>query len=418
MKIRSCALVLLAACHHAPSPASDAGTGLGTVGPVRLSVGNGTACAVLGDGEVACWGSNLYGQLGLASGPDVETHLPSRVSGVSGAVSVGTRAFVSCALAQGGRVQCWGSNQHGALGNGSTTPSSTAQTVVDASGQPLVGIRSLGVGEEHACALDGTGAAWCWGANRWGQLGDGTTNDRTSATRVASPSGVQFSQVSAGLEHTCAVTGDGGAYCWGANNYGQLNHGADGGTPFLSAPAGLSPTLIPGLEPLQQLSAGDRHTCAVGSSGDVTCWGDNARSQAGAPVTSLIPPVPLAGVSSVSSGGRHTCALTVTGQVLCWGSNLDGQLGSKAPMVPGVPPTASPGLTSRAAADMGFSGAIEVAAGTSTTCIQLGDGGVQCWGDNKSGEAGNGLNRGSGMAPRTSRPAWRVDPASPVTVPL
>ena len=185
------------------------------------------------------------------------------------------------------------------------------------------GVQSIAAGGGHTCALTAAGGVVCWGWNKYGQLGDGSTTDQTSPVPVVGlSSGVRA--IAAGYGHTCALNADGHVSCWGANPRGQLG---DGTTQNNSSPA-----TVAGLTAVAQaLSAGGAHTCAVLSGGDVSCWGNNADGQLGdgtnAKRTGPIAVTGLTSVQSVAAGAAHTCAVTGTGAVLCWGSNEYGQVG-------------------------------------------------------------------------------------------
>ncbi len=184
--------------------------------------------------------------------------------------------------------------------------------------------RQVTAGNYHTCAVTTSGGAQCWGANYWGQLGDGTTTAKPWPTDVAGLSnGVQM--ISASHEHTCAITATGGVKCWGANYDGQLGDGTLSSRTTPTDVVGLSSGVL-------AVSAGNYHTCALTVSGGVKCWGANDRGQLGDGTwnasTTPVDVVSLtSGVQALSAGGYHTCALTLAGSVKCWGLNSAGQLG-------------------------------------------------------------------------------------------
>src|SRR5437867_3306484 len=183
----------------------------------------------------------------------------------------------------------------------------------------------------HTCGLTiVTGAAYCWGANGSGQLGDGTMMNRSRPVLVQAPPGVSFAAVTGGAAHTCGLTTglSAAAYCWGGNGSGQLGDGTmtSRSSPVLvQAPGGVS---------FAAVGAGGAHTCGVTAAGTAYCWGGNGVGElgGGTNTTSRLTPVLVqapAGVSfaAVTAGAVHTCGVTAAGTAFCWGRNVEGQLG-------------------------------------------------------------------------------------------
>jgi len=281
------------------------------------------ACAiVLPARGVRCWGDNTSGQLG--NGTITSSRTATGVTGLTaGVLAVGAGFGHTCALLTGGGISCWGYNAQGQLGDGTTY-----QRLIPG---PVSGITSgaaaLSAGGNHTCAiLGGAAGVSCWGYNDEGQLGDNSTTRRTSPVPVSWPGGGAAAAVAAGGGHTCAIASGGGALCWGDNGYGQLGDG--------TTARRLTPVAVAGLaEGVRALAAGFDHTCALLSGGGVSCWGFNGNGQLGDGTTtnSLTPrsvPGAAAGVAAVSSGSNHTCALLSTGEVTCWGDGGYGQLGA------------------------------------------------------------------------------------------
>jgi alpha-tubulin suppressor-like RCC1 family protein len=242
-------------------------TGLSGV-VTATSAGGFHTCALTQAGAVQCWGFNGFGQLG--NGTTTSSSTPVNVSGLSSGVSaIRAGANHTCALTLAGAVKCWGDNSFGQLGNGTTNPASTPVDVAGLSS----GISAISAGGSHTCALLPGGRLECWGSNSFGQLGDGTTTNRKSPVDVKQlSSGV--SAVSAGSRHTCARMQTGGAMCWGYNFYGQLG---DGTTSTHLVPVNVS-VLSVGLASIQ---VGNLYTCALLLTGGVRCWGNNDFGQLG-----------------------------------------------------------------------------------------------------------------------------------------
>jgi len=230
---------------------------------------------------------------------------------------------------------------------------------------------ALTAGPAFTCALLNDGTIRCWGANGSGQLGDGSTLDRHAPVAVALPPAAVASSLSAGTAHACAVMGGGAVSCWGANDQGQST-GA-----FSSGPV-YPPAATPVTSGATAVAAGAAHTCALLSSGAVTCWGSNALGQLGPG-----PGAPIAsGANALTAGASHTCAL-LGGAVTCWGDNASGQLGdgTTAPRAGTFTPIPS--------------GIAWVAAAAGQTCAARAlatnnpiDDVVRCWGDSLGGAFG------------------------------
>jgi len=185
-------------------------------------------------------------------------------------------------------------------------------------------------GNAHTCALTTTGQAYCWGINQYGQLGNNSTTGSRIPVAVQMPAGVSFQYIASGNAHTCALTTTGQAYCWGQGGSGQLgnNSATNSSTPVaVQMPAGVS---------FQSIAAGIIHTCALTTEGKAYCWGqggsgrlgNNSATNSSTPVAVQMP----AGVSfqSITANGSHTCALTAGGKAYCWGYGSSGQLGNNS----------------------------------------------------------------------------------------
>lgn len=287
-----------------------------TANVTRVAAGYHHTCASLTSLLVKCWGRNDLGQLG--DGTTTTRLTPVAVQGLTGIVSIAAGETHTCALHTTGRVKCWGNNGVGQLGNGTITNSATPVLV-----SGLSNAVAIELGNFHSCALTATGGVKCWGSNYKGQLGDGTTTDRLTPVNVVGlTSGV--SAVSGGVQHTCAVTNAGGLKCWGDNYYGQLG---DGTTISRS-----TPFEVVGLTSgVHAVTAGFEHSCAV-LSGAVKCWGHNDFGQIGDNTTiDRLTPATVSNlpIQAVAIGGhwRHTCVLSADHRARCWGANPYGQLG-------------------------------------------------------------------------------------------
>jgi alpha-tubulin suppressor-like RCC1 family protein/serine/threonine protein kinase len=259
-----------------------------------------------------------------------------------------------------------------------TTPKNVAASPTDSSmwgGPPPLKLKvSIAAGGSHSCLVSADGKASCWGNNDHGQLG-------ISAEHAAAPAALgvaaQFVAITAGASHTCAISRDGAAWCWGADDRGQS------GGPSLRPK--LAPTRVADAHVFWAITAGDAHTCALDAYGVPWCWGSNDRGQLGEPsITGTAAPV-LVGkgairFASIAAGSNFTCGLTASGRVSCWGENGGGQLGDGSNFDRSLPAA----VTSVAFA--------AIAAGSNHTCGITADGDAYCWGRNGFGQLGDGGN--------------------------
>lgn len=223
----------------------------------------------------------------------------------------------SCATLTDGTVQCWGLNGNGQLGDGTTTDRSTP---VQVSG--ITTATQVSFGTVHACATLTDGTIECWGENGYGRLGDGTTTDRSTPVQVFGITTATHVSVSDD-RHSCALLTDGTVQCWGHNSRGQLG---DGTTTDSSTPVQVS-----GITTAAQVSSGDSHSCAALQDGTVQCWGYNPYGQLGdGTTTTRSTPVQVSGITTatqVSASHQHSCATLQDGTVQCWGRGANGRLG-------------------------------------------------------------------------------------------
>ncbi len=352
-------------------------------GVSSVAAGSGHTCAVLLDGRVQCWGGNSQGELGngtYSGFPTFGMPTPVSVSGISTAIAVAAGGQYTCALLSNGTVECWGYNGYGQLGNGTVGGNSSLPVAVSGV-STAIAVAAGGWG--HSCALLWNGTVQCWGKNIYGELGDGTTTDSPVPVFVNGISAAKA--ITSGWDHTCALMSNGTVQCWGANGNGQLGNGTTDGSS--------TPVAVSGIFSAVAIEAGGQHTCAVLSDGTVRCWGGGFLGQLGTGATadSLVP-VGVSGIStavSVAADFYHTCAVLSDSTVRCWGWNGSGQLGSGNTTIgPFVPVTVN-GLTSATA----------VSAGTSHTCARISDGSVKCWGANSNGALGTGTTSGNSATP-------------------
>jgi alpha-tubulin suppressor-like RCC1 family protein len=353
-----------------------------------ISPGGGFTCGIVRGGGAYCWGSGIRGQLGV--GTDLNhSPVPLPVVGGGAFQDVSASRLHACALDAGGAAFCWGLNGSGQLGDGSNAPS--------LSPVPVTGdlrFASVTAGSFHTCALTTAGEAYCWGENRFGQLGTGDTLATTIPVPVTG--GLRFQALSAGGSHTCGLTAGGAAYCWGDNHHGEMG---DGGAPTSTTPRPVSGALTfsalsAGRPPAASSNFAGGHTCALTGNGRAYCWGFNNEGQLGDGSENDSPmPVPVATGStfrSISAGSLYTCGVTTEESALCWGANDAGQLGSGLVNTSSSLPVPVIGRLRFETVSAGSASKGVLPAGRPHTCGLTSVGTAFCWGRNDSGQLGSG----------------------------
>jgi alpha-tubulin suppressor-like RCC1 family protein len=339
-----------------------------------IAAGYSHTCALTSAGGVECWGDNSHGQLG--DGTIADRHVPVAASGLaSGVQAIAAGEALTCALTKVGGVMCWGENDFGELGDGTTTRRLTPVAVSGLVG----GVRAIAAGEALGCALTSAGGVECWGHNRYGELGDGTTTDHHAPVDVSGLTS-DVTAIAVGYLHGCALTREGAVKCWGYNRYGQLGDGTRINRRTPVDVSGLSSDVT-------AITAGGGHSCALTNVGGVKCWGSNFFGELGDGTTTRRPmPVDVSGLSSgvtaIAAGGEaHGCALTSAGGAKCWGYNGYGQLGDLTTTDRDTPVDVS-----------GLAAGVETitTGGYGHACALTSAGEVKCWGRNSSGQLGDG----------------------------
>ncbi|RIJ71373.1 hypothetical protein D1871_14330 [Nakamurella silvestris] len=315
---------------------SVGGTALDGKEVSKVSAGYSSSCAVA-EGSLYCWGANGNGQLGIGSNTS-KSQIPVQVGGpftnkFVTDVSVGSNS--ACAVADGD-AYCWGSNDHGQLGDGTFTDRNSPVPVVANGALSGRKVSAVSTNSFHACAI-ARGAAFCWGENANGELGNsgfdpGNHNFPVPVFSAGLLNGVTINSIATGYDHTC-VTGAGHAYCWGKNDNGQLGTGDNLNT---INPRSVSSTGVMAGKSVFALAAGGNSTCAiagVAATRSAYCWGDNSGGQVGDnTLTDRNSPVKVTLVGTATAitvdelGG---CSI-VDGTAYCWGKNDNGRLGNNS----------------------------------------------------------------------------------------
>ena len=289
-----------------------------TTGVVAVAAGGAHSLALLANGTVMAWGSNVAGQLGDRSTVDRAT--PVAVAGLTGVTAIAAGDAHSLALLSNGTVMAWGSNDFGQLGDGTTTDRLHPVAVGG-----LATVTAIAAGGNHSLALRSNGTIAAWGEDDAGQLGTGSMDSSPHPT-AASVSGVSTATaIAAGASHSLALFASGTVKAWGSDSHGQLG---DGGSTNSGTPVGVSGIA----SQVTAIAAGAAHSLAV-AGGAVVAWGSNGNGQLGNNTTTdASTPVTVSGVNgtptSVAAGGAHSLALTSAGAVFSWGSGRFGQLGT------------------------------------------------------------------------------------------
>jgi alpha-tubulin suppressor-like RCC1 family protein len=305
----------------------------------------------------------------------------------------------------------WGDNSYGQLGDGSTTSSSVPVRVTLPGG---VTPRAVSEGYRTSLAVGSDGGVYAWGDNQFGQLGDGSTTEESTPVRVSLPGGVRAIAVSEGFDTSLALGSNGTVYAWGDNTSGQLGDGTAtgpgtcGNSPCSTTPVAVS--LPRGVRATAVSEGGLDTSFALGSDGRVYAWGDNRDGQLGDGTTtgpqtcgnSPCSTTPVAvslprhvRAAAVSAGGATTLALTWNGRVYAWGDNSSGQLGNGSTTEESTPVLVSLPSGVRATA---------VSAGGATSLARTWYGRVYAWGDNSSGQLGDGSTTDSSTPVLVSLP--------------
>jgi hypothetical protein len=302
----------------------------------------------VGDGDVA----GKFSPTPVAGSIKFKAIYPSRISNIP---------THNCGVSVDNFIYCWGAN---ALVDTSGRTANLAKTPTKLDSD--LSWAQVTAGGAHNCAITQDGIAYCWGSNTIGQLGI-----RSDTSLIYKPAPVygdfRFSSIVAGAAHTCALTLDKTALCWGSNSFGQLGDG--------STVPRLAPTLVVGGITFQSIDAGDPWTCGLSTTGKAYCWG-GLEGLGATPIPHLYSPAPT--FTSLTVGSFHACALTGDGSAYCWGNNQFGQLGDSSVVSKQNPTPVAGGLRFTS-----------IAAGVAHTCGITTDGSVACWGSNLGGELGD-----------------------------
>ena len=283
----------------------------------------------------------------------------------------------TCVLKSNGAAYCWGDNSVGQLGDGSTESSMTPVAV---SGD--LRFKSISVDWDHTCGVTDDNDAYCWGRGRYGRLGNDSSEN--SMIPVAVSGGLSFESVNSGFAHTCGITTDGDAFCWGRNEDGILGNNSMQGS--------LVPVPVSGGLSFGSINAGSATTCGITKSGDAYCWGASDFGSLlgqGSDLDGKIAPGLVAGElsfkpNSISVGLDHVCAISTADEAVCWGRGRYGKLGIGSADAIGVIENLR--IPRKVKGNVSFT---LITTGIFQTCAIATDGKAYCWGRNASGQLGD-----------------------------
>jgi alpha-tubulin suppressor-like RCC1 family protein len=355
-----------------------------------ITVGTLHACLMATDHRLQCWGQNDFGMVG-----DGTTVTPRSRP----VVAAGNLMYDPFTMAAGlthtcairvSTTYCWGLNVFGVLGLGTTGAFAASPVAAGSFSTPT--FNKVAAGGYHQCGLTSTGEAWCWGWNAEGQIGANSAAFSIATPTAVAAGSTKFEMLALGESHTCGLTAAGTAWCWGGNGRGEAGRDTAGADLKSNVPVLVNTSLA-----FASIDAGTLHTCALTADGTAYCWGSREFGQLGDGSTVGIAATPVAVSTSerfvqIVAGGFTTCGVTTTQRVLCWGAGGAGALGNGTnPLAQATPVEASLAMNaSRVAVGLGSDAA-------ATVCAVMINGTVYCWGAGSAGQLGNGTTQFSAV---------------------
>jgi|GEM_PF-656665 len=372
------------------TPISMTMTGVTGSAWISLVTGQDNTCGIRNDGTGYCWGDDANGQVGNGAASTGFAHVPMPVSltGVTGTawtfMTGGWRHH--CGIRNDGTGYCWGNDTDGKLGNGATG-SGTAPSPINVAAVTGTAWTSLSAAQNHSCGIRDNGTGWCWGNDTNGELGNGAglTADQTapSAIDLTGVSGSAWISLEAGTAHSCGVRNDGTGYCWGDDSDGEL--GNDSATGLQVSPYPVTTTGLSGSGWVRIVASGS-HSCGIRNDGTISCWGNDgagrlANGPEGGDETSAVNVVGGMVWKALEAGSDHSCGIKSDDTAWCWGDDTTGELGNGAPSDDqNVPVAVTGGHLWK-----------KIDSGTGHTCGIKSDDTAWCWGNDSNGQLGDGV---------------------------
>lgn len=362
-----------------------------------IVAGYSHSCGIREDGSLWCWGNNEWGQVG--DGTTTHRFVPVPIQGPRGWVDVALGDYHTCATRADGFLWCWGGHAHGSVRRSpdSRHPVPTPVRLTPAETPEAAPLRfaATGLGDGHTCGLTTGGDIFCWGSGPE-RLGTGRKSLHAQflfpLDAAKLPSGTLFTSLAVGSGHSCGISSEGRVYCWGRNDRGQVGQGASSDWVLMPTPIDL--TAIEGDPRFSRLTAGTYHTCGLATDGRLLCWGANDMGQLGVgdladrPAPTKLDAGRMAQhgpITLVTAGFAHTCALASDATAFCWGDYVPGLCSTKKTRKD----CSLPGPPD----EQWTTGSMplrSIAAGCSHTCAVGTKGEGYCWGNNPDGRLGIG----------------------------
>lgn len=385
----------------------------------KVSAGENFTCGLNGYGEVYCWGQNNFGKIGIGDDLSSSITVPSLIedseTGTQYYTDISLGDNFACALTVRGQAVCWGDNSYKQMGG--TIPSSYSTLPIDFNPIAEDRLISISAGATHACGVSSDdGSIICWGSNSSGECGLGAKSsselpDYADRSAIYTSGYGMFVAVSAGENITCAVDSAGYSYCWGKGTSGTIG---DSNNKDRLTPTFINTSLSFNLDThrTKQIAVGRDHVCNISWAGDSYCWGKNTYGQLGSTEYNQINypyPVTMNDVGeattlkfeTLSEGASnfHVCGLTSNGKMYCWGDNTTGQLGDGNS---GTTENAPVAVSWEFSTELGTKRYKDILTGPNHTCAAASDGELLCWGTLEDGEFGNSNETGSYITSETN----------------